>query len=899
MRRVAAILILVGSIGSWSAAATREQARHLYRTGRYDEAVEQYDELAAMSPPEAVLGAARSLAAIGKYGEAEQRLRRVLDPWPENAILQAELALLAWRQGRAEDAAKRAEAALALDENQLVARWVRAELLRTSGKLDEAGAAYRWFVDYQKAHHRDITSAEDMVWIGRAAAQYARWNRLSDQFRVLVNSTFPGALRLEADYWPAHLEVARLLLEKYNQAGAAESLAGAAKINPHAPDVLATQAELALLDFELAKAERLLARALRINPRHVESLVALADVHFARLDPAAALSVLDDAAAVNPVDERVLGRIVAALELIDSADGESSKGETPAARAKRVMAEVTARNPHAGEFYDSLATGMELSRKYPDAARYLERAIELMPQLVAARGRLGLMQMRLADEAAARRTLDAAFEIDPFNVRVHNSLEVLDVLNEYETLDTEHFQIRYDPAHDDVLARCAAAYLEEIYPEMCQQLEYELPQPGLIEIFNHAKNTNGQGWFSARIVGLPNVHLVAACTGRMVAVTSPAAIRRRIDWARILRHELVHLFNLEQTNFNVPHWFTEAVAVRLEDAPRRPEWYEMLVRRIEQGAVFNLDTINGVFVHPGSSENWQMAYCQADLYADYLLATYGDDALQKMLAAYRETRSTRRVLKECFDIEQEDFEQGFAEHLKNLAETWRAEGVRANRSLGQLRRAHERNPNEAATATELAAAQVERKQFAAARELVDAVLASDPQHAGATAVKAELLLAVGETAAARKLLDDVHDDDAPDARVVRLLARVALEDGDSEAAERLFSLGAERWPRDPAWTKSLTVIALRNGDRDKLPSLLARLAENDYRDATVRQRLSQLAAADADFATAARWAEEAIHLNVRDAAMHRLLGRCLLQLGDAKRAEFYAAIADELEGGKP
>jgi Tfp pilus assembly protein PilF len=560
-----------------------------------------------------------------------------------------------------------------------------------------------------------------------------------------------------------------------------------------------------------------------------------------------------------------------------------------------MVAEVTDRNSHAGEFFEALASALELSRKYPDAADALELAVQVMPRQVGPRGKLGLIEMRLGDETAARRTLEAAFAIDPFNVRVHNSLAVLDVLDNYATLETEHFRFRYDPAHDEILARCAARYLEEIYPELCRQLGAELSRPGLVEIFNRAENTDGQGWFSARIVGLPNVHLVAACTGRMVAVTSPAAIRQRVDWARVLRHELVHLINLDQTNFNVPHWFTEAVAVRLEDAPRRPEWHEMLVRRVARGELFDLDTINGAFVHPGSAENWQMAYCQADLYAEYLLETYGDDALRKMLAAYRTTRSTDRVLRDCFNVEQDDFERGYAEFLQRLVTEWQTEGVRSSRSFAELNRAYEQNPTDAGAAIDLAAAHVDRKQFAQARQLVDAVLADDPHHTGASAVKGRLLMAAGETAAARALLDGVLDRDAPHAEVLRLVSQLELRHGSREAAGRLLQLGAKRWPRDPAWTKSLTVVALENGDRQPLPGLLERIAESDPLDPKLRQKLALLAAADEDHTAAGRWAWEAIGLNVNDAAMHRLRARALLQSGDTDGAQFHNSIADQLD----
>ena len=54
-------------------------------------------------------------------------------------------------------------------------------------------------------------------------------------------------------------------------------------------------------------------------------------------------------------------------------------------------------------------------------------------------------------------------------------------------------------------------------------------------------------------------------------------IRRPFNWGRVIRHEMVHIFNLEQTNFQVPHWLTEGLAVRNEGFPRPPSWNQVLV----------------------------------------------------------------------------------------------------------------------------------------------------------------------------------------------------------------------------------------------------------------------------------------------------------------------------------
>ena len=131
--------------------------------------------------------------------------------------------------------------------------------------------------------------------------------------------------------------------------------------------------------------------------------------------------------------------------------------------------QVSARNPHAGEFFAALADGLDRLSRYPDAARFYREEIEHMPQLVAPRGQLGLVYMRLGNEIEADKMLREAFDTDPFNVRVSNTLKVLDVLAGYATIETDHFVIKFDRARDELLAHYAAKYLEdEVYPQMVE-----------------------------------------------------------------------------------------------------------------------------------------------------------------------------------------------------------------------------------------------------------------------------------------------------------------------------------------------------------------------------------------------------------------------------------------------
>ncbi len=470
---------------------------------------------AQIKSADAALGLARCQLAQGQLTEAEKTLTMAAAANPKDARFPAELAALALRQGKMDVAAQQAAASRNLDQDQVLAHYVEAQLLRRAGKLDEADKAYHWFVDYYNAH--DERDPETLRIIGLGSAEFARWHRLNDQFSFLVNTFWPDVLQIEPGYWPAHYEAGRLYLEKYNHADADREFKAALAMNPAAAEVHAAVAELAIQGFELDEAQAAIDRALEIDPQLLAVRQSQADIHFANCEPQQAIAPLEEAVALDPGNEETLGRLAAAYAGVDGLPGKG-----PESRFARLAAETVARNPHAGEFYLTLGDSFDRLRRYPLAAENYQKAIELMPQLLPPRGDAGLMLMRLGEEAQARKLLDEAFESDPFNVRVSNTLKVLEVLDGYDTLETEHFRIRFDPKTDRILAKYAGAWLEEVYPQLCEQMGFTPPEKSLFEIFNKAKNTDGHGWFSARMVGLPHIHTIGAAPARWWRCSRPS-----------------------------------------------------------------------------------------------------------------------------------------------------------------------------------------------------------------------------------------------------------------------------------------------------------------------------------------------------------------------------------------
>jgi len=871
---------------------TLADARRMFLQGKYAEADAVYEKLVKSNAAAAAIGSARCQRATGEFDKAMATLQAAIKTSPKDANLLAEQAAISFEQGDYAASRKFVDAALAADEKQLLARWLDGELNRVTGKLDEALAAYQWLVQFYNS--TETKDADSLHCIARGAAQFARWKHLSDQFTFLVNDLYPEILESEKEYWPAHYEAGRLYMEKYNEAEAAKEFQAALALNPSAAEVHVAMAQLALQGYELGKAQAAAESALAVNPRSAGAQQVQAEIHLANFAPAEAISVLEHARKLQPNSERTLGLLAAAYAV---ADGLAKTG--PETKFGKMAAAVNERNPHAGEFYFAVGDALDKLRRFPAAARFYGEALERMPQLSAAGMQQGMILMRLGEEKQARKLLETAFEADPFNVRVSNTLKVLEVLDGYETLETEHFLIRFDPNKDKVFARYAATWLEEVYPQLCKQFGFEPPQKSLFEIFNRAKNTDGHGWFSARMVGLPHIHTIGACAGKMVALQSPTDGEQKFNWARVLKHEFVHVINLQQTDFNIPHWYTEGLAVLNEEQPRPRAWNDLLRDRMAQGKLFNLDTINLGFIRPHSSDDWTLAYCQAELYAEYMLEKFGAEALAKMLSGYSDNLTTKDALRRSFGVSQEDFEKGYSEHLKKIVAGVSATSAAKPLTLGQLQKALAADPKNADLTAQLALAQLNRRSYPEARRLSDAATKLKPGHPLAAYVRVRLHLLVGENSDGMKLLEASLDEKAPEEHLLGLLAGLRLKAENYAEAIRLYELGAKQFPGDDKWTKSLAQVYLKSGDNKKLAEALARLAAENGEDLTMRKKLAQLAMADKDYASAVRWANQAIQIDVMDSELHKLLAGALVATGKHSAAITEFATVLELNPDQP
>ena len=348
-------------------------------------------------------------------------------------------------------------------------------------------------------------------------------------------------------------------------------------------------------------------------------------------------------------------------------------------------------------------------------------------------------------------------------------------------------------------------------------------------------------WFSGRTIGLPFIPTVGACTGKVIALASPKTTQQAFNWARVLKHELVHVITLQQTEFNIPHWYTEALAVDSEGFPRPQEWNKMLLERVpSRSKLLNLDTINLGFIRPNEPEDRQMAYCQAQLYARYMLKRFGDDALIKMLMAYRRGLTTDRAIDECFHVDKADFEKAYLDYLDEVVKTIRTRASEEKPvKFSQLERQLKEKPDDPDLNARMAYEHFARRDYKEARPLADKALEAQAAPSPGQLREGPAALDHRRRRRGAALLEPALDPKRPNERVVDLLAELKMKAGQLDEAEKLYELARKDDPYHTKWIAGLARVHLRQKNTEKFLDDLAMIAANDADDISVRKALAE------------------------------------------------------------
>lgn len=657
-------------------------AEAAFRAGRYEEAISAYRSLvrADVAFPAAARGLARALGAVGRYENAIEAIRSSATAHEGTAELDRTLGILLRDTGDlegAEGSLRRAIQAGASDA--LLAELELGRLLYHRGEREQAAVIFDRFIDVYNASAG--LGAQELAAVGTAVTYLGI--RDPALFRDAVRA-YEEAIRADPHDAEIKVRFGELFLAKYDSREAGGLFREVIAANPNHPGALLGMARRARFDGS-SEALELAQRVLETNPAHAGARAFLARLYLDLEDVGSAEEEARRAIEANPASLDGWTAVAVAAHLRRDPDAF--------ARARDRVFDLDPRN---ADLYNTLAEVSYRNHRYADAVAFARQGIERDPLSWQSYSLLGLNLLRVGEIEEGRQTLEAAFEGDPYNVWVKNTLDLLDGFERFRETRSPRFQILIDGSESDLLSTYALGLAEEAFDRMSERYGYTPPTPIRIEIYpRHAD-------FSVRTVGLAGLGALGVSFGSVLAMDSPAArAQGQFNWGSTMWHEISHAFTLGYTDHTVPRWLSEGLAV-LDERHARPGWgsdvtLDFLVA-FRDGRLPSLERFNYGFVRPTYPRQVQHSYYLASLLGEMIEEEEGLDAIRRLLDGYRDGLDTEAVFDRVFGADLEAFderleryvESRFATALSALGSAGPEAGASDPESFsGQLRRGAE------------------------------------------------------------------------------------------------------------------------------------------------------------------------------------------------------------------
>jgi len=624
-------------------AQSRSEADQLVRVGEYDDAIRAYRRMARTGDVVAGRGLVRTLMEVGRYDDAEKEARALNEA--QSPQLSNVLGDVLYHRGRIDGAEQLYRAAIRGASDSVVARLNLAILQYERGERDLAFDGFDHFIDIYNV--RADLSAKELTAVATAARYLGTRNaELSkDALRV-----FDEAAAADPDELETKVRIGELFLEKYQSGDATTTFEEILAVNPSHPPALLGLARTQHFDGS-TEAMATVRKSLEVNPNLIPARVLLARLHLETEGYDRALAEVERALEVDSSSPEAL----ATLAAIRFLQGDDEQFEAARLRA-------LARNPAYADFYNTLAEVTARNRLYSEALAFAKQAVALDSQSWRGYGLVGMNQLRTGAVELGRANLEVSFAGDPFNPWTKNTLDLLDTFSNYTSVHSKHFELVLHQDESNLMQIYMAGLADEAYETLAKRYDHRPATPIRLEVYpRHAD-------FSVRTVGLAGLGALGVSFGNVLAMDSPSA--RQVGdfhWGSTLWHEVAHTFHLTLSNFRVPRWFTEGLAV-FEERRARPGWgadpsVPFLMAYMD-GRLHKVSELNNGFVRPEYPQQVVFSYYLASLVCELIQRDWGDQALVDILRAYGEGQSTPQVFQTVLDMEPREFDRTFDRYMR-------------------------------------------------------------------------------------------------------------------------------------------------------------------------------------------------------------------------------------------
>ena len=560
-----------------------------------------------------------------------------------------------WRRGEPEAALE-----LLKSERSLRATRLRAEALYDLGRAADAATELETL-----RRRMDTRDADELVEAVRGLMLLARINGASksgSEFQGMISQLGQARDELDRLSWRAPLAEALLLEEKNNYPEMGQALLATLSMNPGSAEAWLLAGRTAADTFDFVRAEGIALRLDELAKPNLSPYAAMvrAMVQLKQNEGEAAENALRPALEKYP-NQRDLRAAWAA----------AAAGRFDFDEAQRRLDAFDALAPGSPTAYLAAGKAMASARQYDEAANYLREAAKRAPRWPEPVIELGLTEMQSGRIAAAHEALRTASEMDSFNVRAANSLTLLRELDAYVVSESEHFIVRSKPGADEIVAKEMLPKLEQIFQRVTGSepggIDHKPAAKTVVELYPNHRT------FGVRITGIPQLHTIAAATGPVIAMEAPREGPGHLgayDWARVVQHEYTHTVTLSRTKNRLPHWFTEAGAVYLEDAPRDTVTVELLAKAYRTDSLFDFDTINVMFARPKKPTDRSQAYAQGHWMYEFIIERYGMTKPLELMDLYAQGVREEAAFRQVLGIGRAEFLREFKAYAKDQLIGW-------------------------------------------------------------------------------------------------------------------------------------------------------------------------------------------------------------------------------------
>jgi Flp pilus assembly protein TadD len=638
--------------------------------GRYKLSLITLDKIKDLKPDRVSTAAvvkARALSALGRW---DQAVAALAEPGvKDDPAAKIQKAQVLSRMDRNDEAIALLKGLLQKRPDSIAGHYWLGYVLERSGDIPAALEQYSWFVNEPQKfmdkwsthdHIPAFDKADELTLIGHALD---RWATLTQAYRnnASLDRTILGIFvkafdEIDRSYYPARLAAAQYFLSHDQNDDAIEQIKAVLSANPNELDALDLMGHVTLGQFDFDTTDHIIAAIRDVDRNSLDAELLEARNLMAQRRPQDAQAPVDKVLARQPKNVQAMGLLAAVNAL-----------ELKTDRVNEILKQVDAIAPTNASAYFEVAEQLDSMRQYPRAIDMYQKAIARAPWSTAALNGLGLLFTQSGDEGKARETLELAHQLDPFNLRTTNYLKLLDMMGSYARKETAHFIVMYDPHTDPVIPEYFSDYLESVQSQVCAAFNFTPAVKTQIEVFP----THEQ--FSVRTTGSTWLPTVGASTGSVIALVAPRPGKNTLgtfNWARVLRHEYTHTVTLGATDNRIAHWLTEGLAVYEERSPVPWEWVPMLNHAVTKKEFFPLDKLTWAFVRPKRPVDRQLAYAESFWICEYVEATYGHNAILKMLELMRHADRQEDVFPKVTGKSIPQFMEEFQAWSEKKVATW-------------------------------------------------------------------------------------------------------------------------------------------------------------------------------------------------------------------------------------